>query len=172
MNITTADPKFILRFAKPEDVPLVLKFIFDLAEFEKLRDSVVATEADVHEALFGERPAAEAVIGFYDGVPAAFAIFFHNFSTFLCKPGLYLEDLYVNPEFRGKGLGTILLSYLAWLARDRGCARFEWWVLDWNESAIRFYRSLGARPMDEWTVQRVAGEALEALANSFQPHNG
>ena len=153
-----------VRSATKEDVPLILALIRELAEYEKLSHEVTATEEGLREWLFGERPAAEVLIGEVEGRPAAFALFFHNFSTFLGKPGIYLEDLYVRPEFRGRGMGKAMLARLAKLAKERGCGRLEWWVLDWNESAIRFYASLGAVAMDEWTVYRVTGAALGDLA--------
>jgi GNAT superfamily N-acetyltransferase len=157
-------PEFSIRNATGEDVPLILSFIHELAEYEKLSHEVSATEELLRDALFGERPAAEVLIGESDGQPAAFALFFHNFSTFLGRPGIYLEDLYVRPEFRGRGLGKDMLSHLARLAKERGCGRLEWWVLDRNEPAIGFYRSVGAVPMDDWTVYRVTGAALDGLA--------
>jgi len=157
-------PGFSIRPAIQDDVPLILALIRELAEYEKLTHEVSATEDDLRKWLFGKHPAAEVLIGESDGQPAAFALFFHNFSTFLGKPGIYLEDLYVRPEFRGQGLGKAMLARLARLAKERGCGRLEWWVLDWNEPAIRFYESLGAVPMDEWTVYRVTGAALEELA--------
>jgi GNAT superfamily N-acetyltransferase len=165
-----------LRPATERDVPLILTFIRELAEYERLRHEAVATEAQLRETLFGPRPYAEVVIAelgaapdreqgsAQDHEPVGFALFFHNYSTFLGRPGLYLEDLYVRPEARGRGIGRRLLTHLAAIARERGCGRMEWAVLDWNEPAIGFYRSLGARPMDEWTVFRVTGEALERLA--------
>jgi GNAT superfamily N-acetyltransferase len=153
-----------IRPAAPDDVPLVLRFIRELAEYEKLGHEVVATEERLRETLFGARAYAEVVIAEVEGEPAGFALFFHNYSTFLAQPGIYLEDLYVRPEARGRGVGRRLLAHLARLARERGCGRLEWWVLDWNEPAIGFYRSLGAQAMDEWTVFRVAGEALDRLA--------
>lgn len=156
---------FRIREAAEEDVPLVLAFILELAEYEKLSHEVVATEEALRDSLFGERRVAEVLLGYVEDEPAAFALFFHNFSTFLGKPGIYLEDLFVRPEFRGTGLGKAMLSHLAGLAKERGCGRLEWWVLDWNEPAIGFYKGLGAEPMDEWTVYRVTGEALERLAN-------
>ena len=152
-----------LRGAVPADVPQILEFIHELAEYERLTHEVVATEALLHDHLFGEHPAAEVVIGEWDGDPVAFALFFHNFSTFLGQPGLYLEDLYVRPQMRGRGVGKAMLAHLARLAVERGCGRFEWSVLDWNESAIAFYGALGAEPMDGWTVQRVTGDALARL---------
>jgi GNAT superfamily N-acetyltransferase len=155
-----------IREATEEDVPLILSLIRELAEYEKLSDEVVATEDGLQDSLFGERRYAEVLIAEHDGAPAGFALFFHNFSTFLGKPGIYLEDLYVKPAFRGAGIGKKLLVRLASLAVGRGCGRLEWWVLDWNEPAIGFYRSVGAEPMDDWTVYRVSGSALEDLASS------
>jgi GNAT superfamily N-acetyltransferase len=154
-----------IKMAQISDVPLILQFIRELAEYEKLLHEVVATEEILRETLFGEKPVAEVVIGYAEGLPAGFALFFHNFSTFLGRPGIYLEDLYVKPEFRGRGFGQQLLSYLAKLAKERNCGRLEWWVLDWNEPSIKFYKNLGAVPMDEWTVFRVTGKALDELAN-------
>ena len=151
--------------ATPADVPLVLGFIRDLAEYERLPREVVATEELLHEALFGPRPAAEVLIASLGDEPAGFALFFHNFSTFLARRGIYLEDLYVRPEMRERGVGRALLSSLAQVAVARGCGRLEWSVLDWNAPAIAFYESLGARPMSEWTVFRVAGDALDRLAS-------
>ena len=137
-----------------------------LADYEKMADEVVATEAGLREALFGPRPDAEVVIAYADSEPAGFALFFHNFSTFVGRRGLYLEDLFVKPSWRGHGVGKGLLMHLARLAVERGCGRFEWSVLDWNEPAIRFYESLGARPMAGWTIFRVTGEALARLGAS------
>ncbi len=159
-------PAIILRPATRADIPQILDFIRGLAEYEKLAHEAVATPALLETHLFGERPAAEVVIAEADGVPAGFALFFHSFSTFLGQPGLYLEDLFVLPGHRGLGIGRRLMVHLAQLAVARGCGRFEWSVLDWNEPAIRLYRSLGAVGLDEWTVQRVTGEALQALARS------
>ncbi|HEX8452863.1 MAG TPA: GNAT family N-acetyltransferase [Longimicrobium sp.] len=153
-----------IRAAGVEDVPLILHFIRRLAEYERLAHEVVATEEGLREGLFGARPGAEVVIAEWEGTPAGFALFFHNFSTFLGRPGLYLEDLFVEPEHRGRGIGRALLAHLARLAVERGCGRLEWWVLDWNEDAIRFYRSLGAVSMDDWTVYRVTGDPLRTLA--------
>ena len=152
-----------VRAASTEDVPLVLSFINELAEFERLSHEVVATEDSLREWLFGERPVAEVVIGEHRGDAAGFALFFHNFSTFLGKPGIYLEDLYVRPEFRRAGIGRALLVHLARVASERGCGRLEWSVLDWNEPAIGFYRGIGASPVSGWTVYRVTGKALEEL---------
>ena len=155
-----------LRNATEKDVPLILQFIRDLAEYERLAHACVATEESVRETLFGARPYAEVVIAEQGGQPAGFALFFHNYSTFLARPGIYLEDLYVRPELRGHGIGKALLARLASLAAERKCGRLEWAVLNWNESAIRFYRSLGAEPQTEWTVYRLTGEALERLASA------
>ena len=153
-----------VREASEADVPLILSLIRELAEYEKLSHEVVATEEGLRENLFGGRRYAEVLIGEHDGVPAGFALFFHNFSTFLGKPGIYLEDLYVRPEFRGAGIGKRLLVQLARLARERGCGRLEWWVLDWNAPSIGFYEKLGAVAMDDWTVYRLTGAALDELA--------
>lgn len=153
-----------IRTATAADVPLILEFIKGLAEYEKLAHEVVADEALLHEQLFGERPGAEVVIAYLAGEPVGFALFFHNFSTFLGRRGIYLEDLFVKPDVRGHGVGRALLGHLARLAIARGCGRFEWAVLNWNEPAIKFYESLGAKPMNEWTVYRVTGEALNKLA--------
>ena len=154
-----------VREASEGDVPLILSLIRELAEYEKLSGEVVATEDGLRDSLFGERRYAEVLIAEHGGAPAGFALFFHNFSTFLSKPGIYLEDLYVKPEFRGAGIGKKLLVYLARLAKERDCGRLEWWVLDWNEPSIGFYERLGAVPMDDWTVYRVSGSALEDLAS-------
>ena len=159
-----ATPDVIIRPATPGDVPLILALIHELAEYERLAHEAVADEAGMTTQLFGATPGAEVLIAEVDGAPAGFALFFHNFSTFLGKPGLYLEDLFVRPAFRGIGLGKRLMVRLAQLAVERGCSRFEWAVLDWNTPAIGFYRSLGAVGQDEWTVQRVSGDALRALA--------
>lgn len=155
---------FHVRPATVDDVPHVFRFICELAEYEKLRHEVKTNEAALREQLFGPTRGAEVLIGEIDGVPRGFALFFHSFSTFEGRRGLYLEDLFVEPSSRGAGLGTALLVRLAKLAVERGCARFEWSVLDWNEPALNFYRSVGARPMSEWTVQRLDGEALRELA--------
>jgi GNAT superfamily N-acetyltransferase len=149
--------------AVPADVPVILQLIRELAEFERLLNEVTATEAQLHEQLFGPQPRAEVLIARLDNEVAGFALFFHNFSTFLGKPGLYLEDLYVRQKFRGGGCGARLLQHLARIALERGCGRFEWSVLDWNQRAIDFYRQLGAVPMSEWTIYRVTGEALTKL---------
>ena len=155
----------IIRAATAGDVPLILGFIRELAAYERLAHEVIATEEGLRDTLFGPRPYAEVIIAEAGGEPAGFALFFHNYSTFLGRPGLYLEDLYVRPAARGRGIGRALLAHLARLAAERGCGRLEWWVLDWNADAIRFYRSLGAQPMADWTVFRVSGEALERLAH-------
>ena len=153
-----------IRPAKPADLPLIAQFIRDLADYEKLAHEVRFDEAKLGRKLFGERPYAEVVIGEIDGAPQGFALFFHNFSTFEGRPGIYLEDLFVRPAARGSGLGKALLAHLAMLCVERDCARLEWSVLDWNAPSIGFYKSLGARMMDEWTVMRVDGNALGALA--------
>jgi GNAT superfamily N-acetyltransferase len=156
----------MIRPARPDDAPVLLSLIRALARYEKLEHEVVGTEADLRAHLFGTPARAEALLVEDEGQAVAFALFFHNYSTFLCKPGLYLEDLFVLPEHRRKGHGKALLSALARLARDRDCGRFEWSVLDWNEPAIAFYRSLGAAMMTDWRVMRVTGEALTALADA------
>jgi GNAT superfamily N-acetyltransferase len=157
----------IIRQATVEDCPLILKFIKQLADYEKLLHEVVADVVTLEESLFGARPYAEVVIAEHQDQPVGFALFFHNYSTFLGRPGLYLEDLYIQPEMRGKGFGKTLLAYLANLALERNCGRLEWWVLDWNQPAKDFYQSLGAEPMDDWTVNRVTGEALGKLASHY-----
>jgi len=154
--------------ARPDDVPTILGFVRELAEFERLLDRVCATEDDLRASLFGARPYAEVVLAESDG-PVGFALFFHNYSTFLGRPGIYLEDIYVRPEARGRGVGRALMAYVARLAVERGCGRFEWAVLDWNSRAIAFYRSLGAEAMDEWTVYRLTGKPLERLADAYVP---
>ncbi|MBA2340441.1 MAG: GNAT family N-acetyltransferase [Pyrinomonadaceae bacterium] len=151
--------------ASEHDTGLILSFIKELAEYERLSHAVVATEDLLREALFGERPVAEVLIGYYKDAPVGFALFFHNISTFLGRRGIYLEDLYVKPEARGKGVGRAMLIYLARLAKERNCGRLEWAVLDWNEPAIKFYKNLGAEALDEWTTFRVTGDALERLAS-------
>jgi GNAT superfamily N-acetyltransferase len=150
--------------AREHDVPLILSLIKALAEYERLSHEVVATESDVRESLFGPRPHAEAVIARVGSEPVGFAVWFHTFSTFLSRPGLYLEDLFVLPAWRGRGIGRALMGHLARVAVERGCGRMEWAVLDWNDPAIGFYRSIGARPMDEWTVYRLTGDALRRVA--------
>jgi len=159
---------FQIRPASVEDVSIILELIRDLATYERAPDQVIATEEQLVDVLFGERPAAEVLLAFEGKSPVGFALFFHNFSTWLGRPGLYLEDLFVKPEKRGKGYGRALLVELAKIARDRGCGRMEWAVLDWNERAIKFYRTLGATPMDEWTVFRLTRDGIERLAQEQQ----
>lgn len=153
-----------IRPAGEQEVQLILQFIRDLATYEHLEHEVVATEAGLREALFGTRRYAEVVFACLNGEPVGFALFFHNFSTFLGRPGIYLEDLFVRPEARGYGVGRSLLQWLAATAVSRGCGRLEWSVLDWNEPSIRFYRNLGAVPMKEWQIYRLTGPALSRLA--------
>lgn len=167
MIIPTSIPDFHIRHAGIEDCALILAFIKELAEYEKLSHEVVATTAILEETLFGDPSYARVLIGEYRGSPVGYALFFHNYSTFTGRPGIYLEDLYVQPEHRGLGFGKSLLSYIARLAVDMKCTRVEWSVLDWNEPSIQFYRSIGARPMDEWTVQRLDGDALAAFGSQF-----
>src|SRR5712691_2842048 len=162
----TETQHFTIRPATIVDVPIILQLIRDLATYERAPSEVAATEEQLVDVLFGERPVAEVVLAFEDRSPVGFAVFFHNFSTWLGRPGLYLEDLFVKPEVRGKGYGRALLVYLAKIARDRGCGRMEWAVLDWNEPAIEFYRKLGAKPMDEWTVFRLARDGIAKLAEA------
>ncbi|HXH15038.1 MAG TPA: GNAT family N-acetyltransferase [Sphingomonas sp.] len=154
----------IIRSATPADVGTILRFVRELAAFEREPDAVEATEATLTEALFGAHPAAEALMAEGPDAPLGFALFFHNFSTWTGKRGLYLEDLYVTPDARGQGVGGALLAHLAGIALDRGCARFEWSVLDWNADAIAFYRKVGAVGMEDWTIQRLSGDALIRLA--------
>jgi GNAT superfamily N-acetyltransferase len=156
--------KIDIRMARETDIPLILQFIQSLAEYERLRESCVATEEQLHATLFGDKPGAEVIIASIDDEPMGFALFFHNYSTFLAQRGLYLEDLFVKPEARGHGVGYALLSALARIAIERGCGRLEWAVLDWNQLAIDFYKRIGARPLDDWTVFRMTGDALENLA--------
>jgi GNAT superfamily N-acetyltransferase len=158
---------FLIRRARKEDVPLILDFIKKLAEYERLSHEVVATVADLEQHLFGDRIVAEVLLGYEGEEPVGFALFFHNFSTFLGKPGIYLEDLFVLEEHRGKGYGTRLLASLAALALERDCGRLEWAVLDWNEPSIDFYKSLGAKMMNEWIVNRMTGESLSKLAERY-----
>ncbi|MDO4380805.1 MAG: GNAT family N-acetyltransferase [Clostridia bacterium] len=151
------------RFAERKDTPLILEFILELAEYEKMRDEVVADEKTLEEWIF-EKQKAEVIFAVSDGEEVGFALFFHNFSTFLGRAGIYLEDLFVKPEHRGKGFGKAILKQLAKIAVERGCGRLEWWCLDWNKPSIDFYLSLGAEPMSDWTVYRIAGETLKNLA--------
>jgi len=155
---------FRIRGAVAADAPTVVRFIHALAAYERLSQECVATEDAIRQTLFGERPAAEVVLAELDASPVGMALFFPNYSTFLAKPGIYLEDLFVLPEFRGQGFGRALLLHVGRLAKARGCGRFDWSVLDWNTPSIEFYRSLGAMPLSEWTVMRVAGESLDRLA--------
>jgi len=157
---------FAIRPATAADVPIILELIRALATYERAPNEVTATEDGLNKVLFGEKPAAEVLLAFEDETAVGFAVFFHNFSTWLGRPGLYLEDLFVRPEDRGKGYGRALLIHLAKIARDRGCGRMEWAVLDWNEPAIQFYRKLGAKPMDEWTVFRLTRDGIAKLADS------
>jgi len=159
-------PQIHIRRATPLDVPIILTFIRELAEYERLAHDVVATDDDMYVALFGERPVIEALIATKDDEPVGYALFFPTFSTFLGKPGMYLEDVYVRPAARGLGIGRKLLEHLARVTVQRGWGRLEWSVLDWNEPSIAFYKKMGATPMDEWTVFRLAGEALQKLAGS------
>jgi GNAT superfamily N-acetyltransferase len=162
-------PGLRLRAAGAADAELVLELIRELADFERLAHEVVADAAALRRHLFAERPAAEVLIAEVDGAPAGFALFFTSFSTFVGRPGIYLEDLFIRPAFRGRGIGRAMLARIAQTALQRGCGRFEWAVLDWNERAIGFYRRLGARPMSDWTVFRLDGEALESLASEPFP---
>ena len=163
MNIQS---NFEIRPARVEDVPVILGLIRELATYERAPDEVTATEERLVDVLFGEKPVAEVLLAFEGKSPVGFAVFFLNFSTWLGRPGLYLEDLFVKPDKRGKGYGRALLVDLAKVARDRGCGRMEWAVLDWNEPAIKFYRSLGAKPMEEWTVFRLTLDGIAKLAQS------
>jgi GNAT superfamily N-acetyltransferase len=158
--------RFSIEQATERDLSLILRFVNELAAYEKLAHEVTATEEILRTSLFGARPAAEVVIARADAEPAGFAVYFQTFSTFLGRPGVYLEDLYVSPQWRGRGLGRRLLAHVAGGAVDRGYGRMEWSVLDWNDLALDVYRKIGARPMDEWTVQRLTGDALRDLASS------
>jgi GNAT superfamily N-acetyltransferase len=160
----TRIPGFEIRIAKKGDALLILSFIKALAEYEKLSEMVTATVSDIEKYIFSDKPVAEVIIGEYEGTPVGFALYFYNFSTFLGKPGIYLEDLYVHESMRGKGFGKELLKYIAKLAVDKGYGRFEWNVLDWNTPSIEFYKSLGAEIKKEWLLNRVTGEALKKLA--------
>lgn len=168
MRLETSVPDFSIRSATVDDCGLILGFIQELADYEKLSHEVVATVATLEETLFGEKAYAEVTIGEYQGQAVAYSLFFHNFSTFTGRPGIYLEDIYVKPEMRGKGMGKLMLAYIAKLAVERNCTRVEWSVLDWNEPSIQFYRSIGAAPMDGWTVQRLDGEELDHFAKEFK----
>nr|WP_276593084.1 GNAT family N-acetyltransferase [Sphingomonas sp. GC_Shp_3] len=153
-----------IRFARADDVPTIMSFVRELAAFERAPDSVVSTEALMHAALFGAQPAAEALIAEVDGTRVGMAVFYHTFSTWTGRRGIWLDDLYITPAARGAGAGSALLRHLAGVAVERGCARFEWWVLDWNTPAVELYRRIGAEAMDAWTVQRLWGTALTGLA--------
>lgn len=163
-DATNKKDKFIIRLAKREDSVLLLDFIRCLADYEKRPQEVTATEEDIMSVIF-DKKIAEAIVAEHENKPAGFAIFFHNFSTFIGKPGIYIEDLFVCPEFRGKGLGTMLFSYIAQLAVTRGCGRVEWTVLTWNEPAINFYKKIGALPKNEWMLYKLSGHALDELAS-------
>jgi GNAT superfamily N-acetyltransferase len=165
MCVTKLD-KFQLRFAEEKDIPVILRFIKELAIYENLLDQVTANEEILCESLF-KRKVAEVIIAEYEGEAVGYALFFYNFSTFLGRPGIHLEDLYVTPDMRGKGFGKIILSYLAKLVVERDCGRLEWTCLDWNEPSIKFYKGLGAISMEDWSVYRLTGEALESLAENF-----
>ena len=162
-SIETKIAGFSIRYAEPKDVTQILQFIKELAEYEKLLDCVVATEKLLHEWLF-EKNKAEVIFGELDGECVGFALFFHNFSTFLGRAGIYLEDLYIKPEFRGRGMGKAMLQYLAQITVERGCGRLDWSCLDWNKPSIDFYLSLGAEALSEWTIYRLSGETLERFA--------
>lgn len=164
--IKTKVDNFILRYAKEEDSLLILNLIKQLAEYENLLEEVTATEEDIRNTIFIKKH-AEVIFGEYMGQPVGFTLFFHNYSTFLGKAGLYIEDLYIKEEMRGKGFGKIMISYLAKLSIQRGCGRLEWACLDWNKPSIEFYQNLGANPMDEWTVYRMTGERLHTFAEFF-----
>ena len=159
---------FDIRWAERKDIAVIKKLILAIAEYEKLSHEVKANEKDLDTYLFGEHKMAEVLLGYYENEPVGFALFFHNFSTFEGKPGIYLEDLFVYEEYRGKGFGKALLTCLAKIAVERGCARLEWAVLDWNKPALDFYVSLGARIMDEWLINRVTGESLTKMAEMFE----
>jgi GNAT superfamily N-acetyltransferase len=167
MTVETSIDGFLIRKAEKSDVSVILDFIRKLAAYEKLSHEVVATEVQLEKYLFGEDKVAEVVIGTYHDKPVGFALYFFNFSTFLAKPGIYLEDLYVLEECRGKGFGKSLLAYLAKIAIEMDCGRLEWAVLDWNEPSINFYKSLGASMLNDWITNRVTGDSLEQLADQF-----
>jgi len=168
MKLATSIPDFTIRSTSADDCELILGFIQELADYEKLSHEVVATKETLAETLFGDRPYAEVLIGEFQGVAVGYALFFHNFSTFTGRPGIYLEDIFVKPAMRAKGFGKLMLAYIAKLAVERNCTRVEWSVLDWNEPSIQFYRSIGADPMDEWTVQRLDGAELAQFAQQFK----
>jgi GNAT superfamily N-acetyltransferase len=164
--IKTKNKDFILRFAEEDDCSLILEFIKKLADYEKRLSEVSAGESDIRESIFKNKY-AEAVIGEYKGTPVGFAVFFHNFSTFLGKPGIYIEDIFVDPQMRGKGFGSIMFTFFAKLAVERNCGRVEWSVLTWNEPSIKFYEKLGASPKKEWMLYKLSGEALSSLADKY-----
>jgi GNAT superfamily N-acetyltransferase len=165
MSDKSLSPEFEIREGTLSDIPIILTFIKELAEYEKMSDDVVANEKLIKEHLFGEKKSAEVVIAYYQNKPVGFALYFYNFSTFLGRPGLYLEDLYVRKQMRGNGFGKALLKHLAKIANQKNCGRMEWAVLNWNEPSIQFYKSLGAEPMNDWTVYRVTGESLQELGS-------
>ena len=167
MKVATKIRNFTIRPATVDDAPVILSLIKGLAEYEKLSHEVVATEELLRDTLFGASPVAEVILGDFEGKPVSFALFFNNYSTFLGRPGIYLEDLFVKPEMRRKGFGKVMLAFVANLAKERQCGRLEWSVLDWNEPAWKFYKSIGADPMREWTVHRVTGEGIIRLAANF-----
>jgi len=166
--IDTSIPSFKLKFADKEDIPRILFFIKGMAVYEKLEHEFAATEDLLEKYLLGEEKAAEVIIGYFEGAPVSMALFYKSFSTFLAKPGIYLEDLFVIEEMRGRGFGKVMLSFLAKLTEKRNYGRLEWSVLDWNKPAVEFYRSIGAEPLDGWTVQRLAGNALKNLSKNFR----
>lgn len=166
-SVKTSITNFTIRYATEKDSKVILYFIKQLAEFEELLHEVEATEHQINKYLFGDEHKAEVILGEYKDEPVGFALFFHNFSTFLGRPGIYLEDLFINSDSRGKGFGKAMLTFLAKIAEERNCGRVEWSVLDWNKRAIDFYKELGAQPIDDWTVYRVAGKSLEKLAAEF-----
>jgi len=167
-QVKTGIPNFVIRPAGPDEVPLILRFITELAEYEGVAHEVEATEELLRENLFGQRPSAEVAFGCFNGSPVGFALFFHNFSTFQGKPGIYLEDLYVRPEMRGKGFGTAMLAYLARLTLERSGGRFEWGVFTWNTPAREYYESIGAKPQERYLLNRMEGPALRRLAARFE----
>jgi len=166
MNSFQADDHIFLRFAEEKDISVILEFIRGLAEYERLLDTVEIKEADLKEYIF-EKKLIEVVIGEYDGTPAGFTLFFHTFSTFLGKPGIFIEDIFVKPEFRSRGLGKIFFSFLAKVAVERNCGRLEWNCLDWNKPSIEFYKNQGANPLDEWTTYRITDGGIKELAERY-----